>query len=249
MPARDPPFSGLAELKARQRPGQRGTLLRGKADRSSAFGSPAADGRGCIRNTPSSLSSACERETTLAVRRSPRPAPPVAPARRAAAAAHRTVGLSGATTPTAPGDQSRAALRAGRAVTDDRSARPVRRTGRRRASIGSWNRMPPEPSIIRSTLRALLHPRRLIPIVLVSASLVAAQASYSAATRWRSRSASRCACCSSSWPRCPGACCSPTGWTSATAASACSSTAPSARAWCCRSASWRRASSAWGARC
>ena len=37
----------------------------------------------------------------------------------------------------------------------------------------------PEPSIIRSTLRALLHPRRLIPIVLVSASLVAAQASYS----------------------------------------------------------------------
>ena len=37
----------------------------------------------------------------------------------------------------------------------------------------------PEPSIIRSTLRALLHPRRLIPILLVSASLVAAQASYS----------------------------------------------------------------------
>jgi len=37
----------------------------------------------------------------------------------------------------------------------------------------------PEPSIIRSTLRALLHPRRLIAIVLVSASLVAAQASYS----------------------------------------------------------------------
>jgi len=36
-----------------------------------------------------------------------------------------------------------------------------------------------EPSIIRSTLRALLQPRRLIPIVLVSASLVAAQANYS----------------------------------------------------------------------
>jgi hypothetical protein len=36
----------------------------------------------------------------------------------------------------------------------------------------------PEPSIIRSTLRALLHPRRLAPILLVSASLVAAQASY-----------------------------------------------------------------------
>ena len=39
---------------------------------------------------------------------------------------------------------------------------------------------PPEPSIIRSTLRALLHPRRLIPIVLLSASLVVAQGSYSA---------------------------------------------------------------------
>jgi hypothetical protein len=38
---------------------------------------------------------------------------------------------------------------------------------------------PPEPSIIRSTLRALLHPRRLIPIVLLSSSLVAAQANYS----------------------------------------------------------------------
>jgi hypothetical protein len=37
----------------------------------------------------------------------------------------------------------------------------------------------PEPSIIRSTLRALLHPRRLIPVLLVSASLVAAQGSYS----------------------------------------------------------------------
>ena len=37
----------------------------------------------------------------------------------------------------------------------------------------------PEPSIIRSTLRALLQARRLIPIVLVSASLVAAQANYS----------------------------------------------------------------------
>ena len=37
---------------------------------------------------------------------------------------------------------------------------------------------PPEPSIIRSTLRALLNPRRLIPIVLLSGSLVAAQASY-----------------------------------------------------------------------
>jgi two-component sensor histidine kinase len=37
----------------------------------------------------------------------------------------------------------------------------------------------PEPSIIRSTLRALLVPRRLIPIVLLSASLVAAQGNYS----------------------------------------------------------------------
>ena len=37
----------------------------------------------------------------------------------------------------------------------------------------------PEPSIIRSTLRALLHPRRLIPLLLVSASLVVAQANYS----------------------------------------------------------------------
>ena len=36
-----------------------------------------------------------------------------------------------------------------------------------------------EPSIIRSTLRALLHPRRLIPVVLVSGSLVAAQRSFS----------------------------------------------------------------------
>lgn len=39
--------------------------------------------------------------------------------------------------------------------------------------------IPPEPSIIRSTLRALLEPRRLIPILLVSASLVVAQGSYS----------------------------------------------------------------------
>jgi signal transduction histidine kinase len=38
---------------------------------------------------------------------------------------------------------------------------------------------PLEPSIIRSTLRALLHPRRLIPIVLLSSSLVVAQATYS----------------------------------------------------------------------
>jgi two-component system sensor histidine kinase AlgZ len=38
---------------------------------------------------------------------------------------------------------------------------------------------PPEPSIIRSTLRALLNPRRLIPILLVSAPLVAAQGNYS----------------------------------------------------------------------
>jgi len=37
----------------------------------------------------------------------------------------------------------------------------------------------PEPSIIRSTLRALLHPRRLVPVLLVSATLVAAQRSYS----------------------------------------------------------------------
>src|SRR3954447_13066687 len=40
-------------------------------------------------------------------------------------------------------------------------------------------RPPPEPSIIRSTLRALLHPRRLIPIVLLSSSLVVAQGNYS----------------------------------------------------------------------
>jgi len=38
---------------------------------------------------------------------------------------------------------------------------------------------PPEPSIIRSTLRGLLAPRRLLPIVLLSASLVAAQGNYS----------------------------------------------------------------------
>lgn len=38
---------------------------------------------------------------------------------------------------------------------------------------------PAEPSIIRSTLRALAQPRRLIPVVLVSASLVAAQKSFS----------------------------------------------------------------------
>jgi hypothetical protein len=37
----------------------------------------------------------------------------------------------------------------------------------------------PEPSIIRSTLRALLHPRRLVPVLLVSATLVAAQRNYS----------------------------------------------------------------------
>ena len=37
----------------------------------------------------------------------------------------------------------------------------------------------PEPSIIRSTLRALLHPRRLVPVLLVSAALVAAQGNYS----------------------------------------------------------------------
>jgi two-component sensor histidine kinase len=36
----------------------------------------------------------------------------------------------------------------------------------------------PEPSIIRSTLRALLEPRRAIPIALVCASMVAAQGSY-----------------------------------------------------------------------
>jgi len=38
---------------------------------------------------------------------------------------------------------------------------------------------PPEPSIIRSTLRALLTPRRLIPIVLLSSSLLVTQANYS----------------------------------------------------------------------
>ena len=37
----------------------------------------------------------------------------------------------------------------------------------------------PEGSIIRSTLRALLQPRRLLPILLVSVSLVVAQASFS----------------------------------------------------------------------
>ena len=41
------------------------------------------------------------------------------------------------------------------------------------------NAPPPEPSIIRSTMRALLHPRRLIPIVLLSSSLVVAQGNYS----------------------------------------------------------------------
>ena len=38
----------------------------------------------------------------------------------------------------------------------------------------------PEPSIIRATLRALVQPRRLAGIVLVSAALVVAQASFSA---------------------------------------------------------------------
>jgi len=38
---------------------------------------------------------------------------------------------------------------------------------------------PSEPSIIRSTLRKLLHPRRLVPIVLLASSLVVAQANYS----------------------------------------------------------------------
>jgi hypothetical protein len=37
----------------------------------------------------------------------------------------------------------------------------------------------PEPSLIRSTLRALLNPRRLVPVLLVSAALVAAQHNYS----------------------------------------------------------------------
>ncbi len=37
----------------------------------------------------------------------------------------------------------------------------------------------PEPSIIRATLRALLHPRRLAAIVLVSTALVVAQGSFS----------------------------------------------------------------------
>lgn len=36
-----------------------------------------------------------------------------------------------------------------------------------------------EPSVVRSTLRALLHPKRSVPILLVSAALVAAQGSYS----------------------------------------------------------------------
>src|SRR5262245_55118359 len=36
-----------------------------------------------------------------------------------------------------------------------------------------------EPSIIRATLRALLQPRRLLPIAVVSAGLVVAQGSYS----------------------------------------------------------------------
>ena len=38
----------------------------------------------------------------------------------------------------------------------------------------------PEPSIIRATLRALVHPRRLTAILVVSAALVGAQASFSA---------------------------------------------------------------------
>jgi hypothetical protein len=38
----------------------------------------------------------------------------------------------------------------------------------------------PEPSIIRTTLRALLHPRRLLAILLVSVALVAAQGNFSA---------------------------------------------------------------------
>jgi two-component system sensor histidine kinase AlgZ len=38
----------------------------------------------------------------------------------------------------------------------------------------------PEPSIVRATLRALLRTRRLVAILLVSAALVAAQASFSA---------------------------------------------------------------------
>lgn len=37
----------------------------------------------------------------------------------------------------------------------------------------------PEPSLIRSTLRALLQPRRLVPVLLVSTALVAAQGSLS----------------------------------------------------------------------
>src|SRR4029078_2944309 len=38
---------------------------------------------------------------------------------------------------------------------------------------------PSEPSIIRSTLRKLLHPRRLVPIVLLASSLGVAQANDS----------------------------------------------------------------------
>ncbi len=37
----------------------------------------------------------------------------------------------------------------------------------------------PEPSLIRNTLRALLSPRRLLPVLLVSAALIAAQHNYS----------------------------------------------------------------------
>jgi two-component system, LytTR family, sensor histidine kinase AlgZ len=54
----------------------------------------------------------------------------------------------------------------------------VATAGRQNVDNQSMGR-PPEPSIIRSTLRALLQPRRLIPVVLVSASLVAAQKSFS----------------------------------------------------------------------
>ena len=64
-----------------------------------------------------------------------------------------------------------------------RGDRPNARTRmmRRRPRLAACARppSPPEPSIIRSTLRALLHPRRLVPIVLLSASLVVAQGNYS----------------------------------------------------------------------
>ena len=73
-------------------------------------------------------------------------------------------------------------------------------------------RAPPEPSIIRSTLRALLHPRRLIPIVLLSASLVVAQGSYSRDPFAIPLGIAMCVRVRASSRRCRGGCCSPTAF-------------------------------------